>query len=82
MQALSWGAEGHEVIAKLAERQLTPKALEAAHHLLELEPGSTMASVSAWADEHHNLRNFTYAQRVSFTNFEHRVWGENSPHKL
>jgi hypothetical protein len=54
LQALSWGTEGHQVIAKLAEGQLTPKALEAVHQLLELEPGSTMASVSTWADDHRN----------------------------
>ncbi|NVO08288.1 MAG: S1/P1 nuclease [Rhodoferax sp.] len=54
LQALSWGVEGHQVIAKLAEAQLTPQALEEVHRLLELEPGSTMVSISTWADEHRN----------------------------
>jgi hypothetical protein len=52
LQALSWGAEGHQVIAKLAESQLTPKARAEVNHLLDQEPDATMASVSTWADEH------------------------------
>jgi hypothetical protein len=52
LQALSWGAEGHQVIAKLAESQLTPKARKEVNRLLALEPDATMASVSTWADEH------------------------------
>jgi hypothetical protein len=54
LEALSWGAEGHQVIAKLAEGQLTPKTLEAVRHLLEQEPGSTISSISTWADENRN----------------------------
>jgi hypothetical protein len=52
LQALSWCAEGHQVIAKLAEFQLTPKARAEVNHLLAQEPDATMASVSTWADEH------------------------------
>jgi hypothetical protein len=52
LQALSWGAEGHHVIAKLAEAQLTPKARAEVNRLLAQEPDVTMASVSTWADEH------------------------------
>jgi hypothetical protein len=52
--ALSWGAEGHQVIAKLAESQLTPKALSAVNRLLAMEPDATLASISTWADEHRN----------------------------
>jgi hypothetical protein len=51
-QALSWGAEGHQVIAKLAEAQLTPKARSEVNRLLAQEPDATMVSVSTWADEH------------------------------
>jgi hypothetical protein len=54
LQALSWGAEGHQVIAKLSESQLTPKARSEINRLLSLEPESTMASISTWADEHRS----------------------------
>ena len=54
LQALSWGTEGHQVIAKLAEAQLTPQARTEVTRLLGLEPGSTMTTISTWADEHRN----------------------------
>jgi hypothetical protein len=41
LQALSWGAEGHQVIAKLAESQLTPKARSEINRLLSMEPDAT-----------------------------------------
>jgi hypothetical protein len=54
LQALAWGAEGHQVIAKLADSQLTPKARAEINRLLAQEPDATLASVSTWADEHRN----------------------------
>lgn len=60
--ALSWlspvanafGSAGHQVVAKLAEAQLTAKARTEVTRLLAIEPGSTLASISTWADEHRN----------------------------
>jgi hypothetical protein len=52
--ARAWGAEGHQVIATLAEQQLTPAARKEVDRLLALEPGQTLASISTWADEHRN----------------------------
>jgi len=49
--AHAWGADGHRLIAELAESQLTPAAAAEVGRLLSLEPGSTMVSVSTWADE-------------------------------
>lgn len=54
LQAFAWGTEGHQVIASLAQAQLTPKARREVERLLALEPGQTMASISTWADEHRN----------------------------
>lgn len=50
----AWGSVGHQVIATLAERQLTPKAQDHFQALLAQEPGSTLASISTWADERKN----------------------------
>lgn len=47
----AWGANGHRLIAELAQMQLTPAASAEVNRLLSLEPGATMASVSTWADE-------------------------------
>lgn len=49
--ALAWGAEGHRLIAELAQQQLTPAAATEVDRLLGLEPGATMVSVSTWADK-------------------------------
>lgn len=52
--AYAWGSDGHRTIALIAQAQLTPKAHAEVDRLLALEPGSTLASVSTWADEHRN----------------------------
>jgi hypothetical protein len=51
LSASAWGAEGHRLIAELAESQLSPAAAAEVGRLLRLEPGATMISVSTWADE-------------------------------
>lgn len=52
--ARAWGQRGHQLIAVLAEAQLTPKARAETQRLLALEPGETLASISTWADEHRS----------------------------
>lgn len=47
----AWGSAGHQIVATLAERQLTPQAKFEVQRLLAIEPGSTLASVSNWTDE-------------------------------
>lgn len=47
----AWGADGHRLIAEVAEGLLSAPAKTEAQRLLALEPGATFASVSTWADE-------------------------------
>jgi hypothetical protein len=54
MHAWAWGAQGHQIIANLAQAQLNAKASAEVASLLALEPGATLESVSTWADEHRN----------------------------
>ena len=54
LQCLAWGTLDHQVIAMVAEQHLTPKAQAQVKRLLALEAGSTLASISTWADEHRN----------------------------
>ena len=49
--AMAWGADGHRLVAELAQQRLTPEAAAEANRLLALEPGATLASISTWADE-------------------------------
>lgn len=52
--ARAWGTDGHQVVALIAEAQLTPKAKAEIERLLAQEPGQTLESISTWADEHRN----------------------------
>ena len=46
---LAWGPEGHRVVAIIAQKNLTPRALERAKALLG--PYNTLAAISSWADD-------------------------------
>jgi hypothetical protein len=46
--AFAWGRLGHRVIARLAEKHMTPEAKAAVAAVLEL--GESMADASPWAD--------------------------------
>ena len=52
--ARAWGTQGHQVVANLAQAQLTAKTKREVDRLLSLEPGQTLASISTWADEHRS----------------------------
>ena len=51
LRAAAWGADGHRLVATLAESRLEPAAKAEAARLLALEPGASFSSVSTWADE-------------------------------
>jgi hypothetical protein len=50
-RALAWGREGHQIVADLAERQLSPAASAEVRRLLALEPASSLADIAAWAED-------------------------------
>jgi hypothetical protein len=52
--ARAWGTQGHQVVANLAQAQLSAKAKRGVERLLALEPAQTLASISTWADEHRS----------------------------
>lgn len=49
--ALAWSAEGHRIVARIAEAGLTPAARAEVDRLLAGEPDPTLAGIAAWADE-------------------------------
>ena len=51
LQAHAFGTEGHQMVAALAEPHVTAHARAEIGRLLSFEPGSTMVSISTWADE-------------------------------
>jgi hypothetical protein len=52
--AFAWGPEGHSLVARIAEAQLTPAAR--ARILAILGPDRTVVSVASWADEVRRAR--------------------------
>jgi hypothetical protein len=55
--AWAWGRLGHRLIARLAEKHMTPEARAAVAALLE--PGESMADASLWADKIRNQQRHT-----------------------
>ena len=47
--AFAWGADGHSVIAEIAQRRMTPEARLEMERLLG--PGVSLASLSSWGDD-------------------------------
>ncbi len=57
LPAFAWGPEGHMLVVRIAESELTPAARAAVAQILG--PGSTMESIASWADEVRNSRRQT-----------------------
>lgn len=49
--AWAWGAQGHRLVARVAEPLLDPQAKAEIQHLLAAEPGATLDSIAPWADQ-------------------------------
>ena len=49
--ASAWSREGHELVAELAERRLSPPARAEVARLLAAEPDPTLRGVATWADD-------------------------------
>lgn len=49
--AHAWGAQGHRLVAEVADARLTPAARAEVDRLLATEPDATLASIAPWADQ-------------------------------
>ncbi|MCD9086109.1 S1/P1 nuclease [Stenotrophomonas sp. SY1] len=49
--AHAWGAQGHRLVARIAEPELNPRAKAEVDRLLALEPGAALDSIAPWADQ-------------------------------
>ena len=58
MPVFGWGPEGHSLVARIAEAQLTDAVRARVAEILG--PGKTMSSVASWADAIRNDRRETY----------------------
>jgi hypothetical protein len=49
--AWAWGAQGHRLVARIAETHLDPQAAIEINRLLATEADATLSSIAPWADE-------------------------------
>lgn len=49
--AHAWGAQGHRLVGRIAENELTPTARAEVRRLLAGEPEPTLAAIAPWADQ-------------------------------
>lgn len=47
----AWGAQGHRLVAEVADARLNPTARAEVDRLLATEPDATLASIAPWADQ-------------------------------
>ena len=59
--AFAWAPEGHQIVAGIAARELTPKGRAQVSSLLGGEAGAMMVQQSSWADEIRQQRPETLA---------------------
>lgn len=50
-QAQAWGGQGHRLVARVAETELTPQAQKQVDLLLAGEPDPTLHGIASWADQ-------------------------------
>jgi len=50
-QAHAWGGQGHRLVARIADTELTPQARQQVATLLAGEPDPTLSGIASWADQ-------------------------------
>lgn len=64
----AWGREGHQIIAQLAETQLSPAARAEVDRLLANEDEPGLVAASTWADETRDLPEWRHTARWHWVN--------------
>ncbi len=60
-----WGPDGHKIVARIAEKRLTPEAQKMVNDLLDPQ---TMTEVSTWADEVRSKRQYRWSAPLHYSN--------------
>ncbi len=66
---LAWGPHGHEVVAEIAARELTPAARAEVERLLGDRASNAMRGVSSWADDARNEPAWRHTVPWHWVNF-------------
>ena len=66
--ASAWGAQGHRLVAEVADARLNPAARAEVDRLLATEPDATLAGIAPWADQlRARTRAWAVARRAGTT---------------
>ena len=66
----AWGPHGHEVVAEIAARELTPAARAEVERLLGDRASNAMREVSSWADDARNAPAWRHTVPWHWVNFK------------
>lgn len=67
--AQALGADGHRIVAELAQQQLSTSALKETRRLLGNGPDTDLADISNWADEIREQPTWRWTSRWHYLNF-------------
>ena len=65
VRAFGWGTKGHQIVAQIAENNLTPQTLSQVNALLD---GETMVGVCMWADQVRGTDEFRFTAPYHYVN--------------
>lgn len=74
--AYAWGQKGHDAIAKIAERHLTPTAKSAIDSILD---GRSIIYWANWLDNASHTPEYAYTKTWHYKNFDEGVRYEEAP---
>ena len=67
--AAAWGPHGHEVVAEIAARELSPSARSEVERLLGDRASNAMREAASWADEARNTPRWRHTGQWHYLNF-------------
>jgi hypothetical protein len=68
-QAVAFSADGHRIVAELAERRLSGDARAAVNGLLAGTAEDSLADVATWPDDVRELPDYNWSARLHYVNF-------------
>ncbi len=75
-QAMAWGQKGHDVVAYIAEKNLTPKAEKAVRELLE---GRSLVYYANWMDNIRGMEEYRHTSPWHYRNVDEGQTVESMP---
>lgn len=68
-QSPAFGPDGHRIVAELAQRRLSPPAMEHVGALLARGPDTSLADIANWADDVRKTPEYRWSAPLHYVNF-------------